>query len=77
MENESWKLANQQKNHETFHLIFKILTFMSFVVYLSYTDGQDIKRIDAHWSNESSKKAIRLLFLYSSLEIDFLFLYLL
>ena len=34
---------------------------MSFVVYPYYTDGQDINRIDAHWSNESSKKDIRLL----------------
>ncbi len=37
------ELANHQKNHETFHLIIKILTFMS----LCHTDGQDIYRIDA------------------------------
>ena len=38
-----------KKNHETLHLTF---------TYFVYSDGKDINRIDADWSDESSKKII-------------------
>ncbi len=52
MENESWKMGNQQTNHETFQLIFNLFSFVPFVLYPAYIRTRYLQN---GWSNESSK----------------------